>query len=85
MNRLTKTFCHCVTYLNYIPRYGRYYRLIPPAERVKEDDLFDPVQWAWRRHGWWGMNILDRMGLMWKYIDETNPVLKDWHGNDLER
>ena len=83
MNKMTKTFCHFVSYLNYLPRYGRSYRLIPPAERVKEDDLFDPPVWGWRKNGYWGMNLLDRFGLLWKYIDETNPELEEWR-NDIE-
>lgn len=81
MNKMTKMFCHYVMYLNWIPRYGRYYTFLSEEERT-DDKWHGPAQWAWRKHGWWGMNILDRMGLMWKYIDETNPELKEWRNEN---
>jgi len=28
-------------------------------------------------HGHWGLDILDDMGLLWKYIDELNPEFEN--------
>lgn len=61
-------FCRVVMRLDWIPRYGRLYRY----EGVDEegDMKLGPARWEWQRRGRWGMYLLDRMGLLWWFIDE---------------
>lgn len=75
MNKWTMKFCHIVLQLDRIPRYGRLYTY---HGSLKREDM--TKHWEWQRRGRWGMNLLDRMGLMWKYIDATNP---GWDGNTI--
>lgn len=57
MNKWTKAFCWTILRLEYIPRYK----------------FSGPAEWKWQKHGHWGLNLLDNMNLLWKYIDATNP------------
>lgn len=72
MNRWQVLLCRCVMQLDRIPRYGRLYRL-----RTETRTVDKKPHWEWQRRGRWGMNLLDRMGLLWKYIDHTNPGWAD--------
>ena len=64
MNLCLYLFCRVVVQLNRIPRYGRYYRLRP-------EGLEQTARWAWSQNGRWGWDLLDRMGLFWDYLDES--------------
>jgi len=59
--------CWSVCKLDRIPRYGRYYRIDIKTRK------FSKAQWKYYRRGRWGMNILDRLGLFWPYLDYLNP------------
>lgn len=66
-------FCRLVLRLDRIPRYGRLYPWDGPGGvRERIDARFEgrPVpkrvtNWRYMRHGRWGMNLLDHMGLLW--------------------
>lgn len=70
MNRPTWILCRLIVRLDRIPRYGRLYRLLGD---IDDDGLrrIGPAQWTWQRWGRWGLNLLDRLGLLWQYIDEA--------------
>ncbi len=72
MNRWTKLFCKVVSYLDYIPRYGRLYRWDTETDKIDKKP-----HWRFMWHGHWGLDILDDMGLLWKYIDELNPEFEN--------
>lgn len=61
-------FCIAVLYLNHIPRFGRLYYLDKYDNKKRE--------WRFMRNGFWGINILDRMGLFWWYTDQI--MSDDW-------
>lgn len=63
MNKWTMKFCKLIVKLDRIPRYGRLYTL--------NSAILKP-EWRYQKHGLWGMNILDRLGLFWAFIDETD-------------
>lgn len=63
MNIQTLLFCRVILYLDYIPRYGRYYRVLG-------DGLFGPTEWKFWKRGYWGTNILDKLGLLDRIIDQ---------------
>lgn len=70
MNRPTWILCRLIMRLDRIPRYGRLYEVRPPWD--DDDDVaLGPAQWTWQHHGRWGLNLLDRLGLLWQYIDEV--------------
>lgn len=58
--------CRVVLVFNLLPRYGRLYKMIPG----EDGPTLGPATWTWQRHGHWGVNLLDRMNLMWAYIAE---------------
>ncbi len=70
MNKAKKTMCEAILLLNYVPRYGRTYSL------EKISDLSELVnqkpEWVFFRYGFWGTNILDKCGLLWQYVEETD-------------
>jgi len=72
MNRRTWWFCRLVTQLDWIPRYGRLYRL----ERVPTTSEADPnwksaaAEWRWQKRGHWGLNLLSKLNLLWPFLDE---------------
>lgn len=74
-------FCRQVMRLDRIPRYGRLYPLRGPGGVMDRLDARDEgrtipkkaVEWRYQRRGHWGLNLLDRMGLLWPYIDATQP------------
>lgn len=64
-------FCRVVMRLDWIPRYGRFYRVhFSEDSDGKKKTTLGPARWTWQRRGRWGMYLLDRMGLMWWFIDE---------------
>jgi hypothetical protein len=74
MKRSTWWLCNMILYLDRIPRYGRLYRLedIPEdPDSMTRDWKKAAAIWTWQRHGHWGINLLDRMGLMWRWLDEA--------------
>lgn len=54
-------FCKLISKLNKMPRYGRYY-VIANGEIQKP-------KWHYRKFGFWGLNILDNMNLLDKYLN----------------
>lgn len=70
MNRATYWFCRAAFYLDRIPRYGRIYTL-------KKDEIIGP-HWEYMKNGLWGTHLLDRLNLLWKYIDYANPDIREW-------
>jgi len=72
-------FCWAVMWLNRIPRYGRLWRWIGADDL--DLDFNDKTKWVkhwrWQRRGWWGVNLLNSMGLMWRYFDYRNPEPED--------
>ena len=56
-------FCWTVMRLNYLPRYGRYYTAVRHGKEV----TWDGPHWAFTRHGFWGLNILIKMKLFFRY------------------
>ena len=82
MNRRTALFCRVVMQLDRIPRYGRLYRMPrdPETGKLYRSTSLMIKEWRWQRRGRWGMNLLDKMGLFWPYLDHCNPGLKDWEG-----
>jgi hypothetical protein len=83
MNKITKIFCRCILNLNYIPRYGRLYTLLPKEERAI-GKFVGPAEWRWQKNGLWGVNLLDDLGLLGKYIDETNPEITMEENSDSQ-
>lgn len=66
-------FCCVVSWLDYIPRYGRLFsytkrdlRLLhearPPSPRS--------YRWSWQRYGLWGFHFMTRHQLFWPFLDE---------------
>lgn len=76
MNPVKYWLCYVVSYLNYLPRYGRLYRLRMGTDgrlERSEDGRFTrrrDVEWRWQRYGHWGLNLLDRVNLYWPFHDE---------------
>lgn len=78
MNKAKWIFCNLVLKLDWIPRCGRFYPLL----QERDDDglrIIGPAEWSWQRRGRWGMYFLDRVGLLWPWIDE---VQKRKYGNN---
>jgi len=63
-----EAFCWCVMWLNLIPRYGRYYRWTGIRGEGHRRS-WDGPYWSFTWRGYWGMNILMRLGLFWRYTD----------------
>jgi hypothetical protein len=76
MSRATWILCSLIARLDRIPRYGRLYPLRPRDP----DNLVGPARWTWQRRGHWGLNLLNRLGLLWQYIDEA-----EWRHNAASR
>jgi hypothetical protein len=55
-----------VMLLDYIPRYGRLYTFIRFDEN---ENMVTEKHWKWQKCGRWGLNLLNDMGLLWRYID----------------
>jgi hypothetical protein len=81
MSPMLQRFCYLVMQLDRIPRYGRLYPLRGPGgvrDQIEAKHEGRPiprraVHWRYQRRGRWGMNLLQRMGLMWRYFDATQP------------
>jgi hypothetical protein len=81
VNPALRQFCHLVMQLDRIPRYGRLYPMRGPGgvkDRIEARHEGRPVpkkavSWRYQRRGRWGMNLLRRMGLFWRYLDATQP------------
>jgi hypothetical protein len=58
--------------LDRIPRYGRHY-VLKGTDPETLDLIVGPTVWSWHKYGYWGLNLLDDLGLMWAYIDTTSP------------
>jgi hypothetical protein len=69
MNPWLVRFCELVMQLDRMSRYGRYYRI----KTVNGEMVTSPARWSWQRRGRWGMNLLDRLGLLFPYIDHVDP------------
>jgi len=63
--------CRVVLLLDAIPRYGRLYQWLGLDDNG--DVKMGNARWTWQRRGRWGLNLLDHFGLLWRYIDATNP------------
>lgn len=77
-------FCWTVWQLNRVPRFGRLYRVPRNAEgklMFGREHLIK--EWKWQRHGHWGLNILKRMGLLWRWLYHQEPGWAD-EGDDDE-
>lgn len=72
MNKMTKAFCWIVLQLDRIPRYGRLYKWDSKNSRT-----FKKPIWKFMKNGRWGFHLLDKMNLLWPYIYETNPDLRE--------
>ena len=70
MNRAKYRLCGWIIQLDRIPRYGRTYVVIPPSE-PEGNFSRGPAQWTWQRHGHWGLNLLNKLGWLWEYVDEN--------------
>jgi hypothetical protein len=64
-----EAFCWCVMWLDLIPRYGRYYRWTGVVDEGEHRRTWDGPHWSFQRYGHWGMNVLIRLGLFWRYTD----------------
>lgn len=60
--------CFQIHRLDKIPRYGRLYPLKPPGSKP---------HWRYMKRGWWGLYLLDDLGLLWAYIDTMAPYDKN--------
>lgn len=69
-------FCKLVLYLDLLPRYGRVY--------TWKDGWLTGPQWMYMRRGCWGSHLLDRLGLLWPFIDHCHPDLGEWIARELE-
>jgi hypothetical protein len=61
--------CNLILQLDRLPRYGRYYEL-RPQRHPDDSEQLGPAIWTWQRYGHWGINILDRLGWLWPWMDE---------------
>lgn len=73
MNKALALFCRLVLLLEYIPSYRRYYVWDPEVDIWGPGALKIKPVWRWSWRGSWGINLLARLGLLWRYIDHTNP------------
>jgi hypothetical protein len=81
MPRWARRLCHLILQLDRIPRYGRLYPAFGPGglfERLDAQAKGLPVparkaKWRYMKYGRWGLNLLDKIGLLWPYVDTTNP------------
>lgn len=70
MNSVQFTFCRALCYLDWIPRYGRFYSYKGDLSGLRNRGNWTK-HWCYQQHGRWGTSLLDRMGLLWKFIDEN--------------
>jgi hypothetical protein len=81
MPQWTQHLCRLILKLDHIPRYGRLYPAFGPGsvfERLDAEDKGLPVpprkvEWRYMRYGRWGLDLLDKVDLLWPYIDTPNP------------
>jgi hypothetical protein len=66
-------FCRTVMYLNYIPKYGRYYTYLAEESKEAGELVLSKAHWTWQKRGLWGIYLLDDLGLMWAYLDTVSP------------
>ena len=64
--------CHKIHLLDLIPRYGRLYSFDKDAVTL-ERSIGRKPEWRYMKHGWWGMYLLQDLGLFWAYIDTMQP------------
>lgn len=80
---LRDLLCRCLFLFDAVPRYGRLYTtvVIPIFDDV--DDVtrqtgniyrISEPTWAWWRKGYWGSNLLNRLGWLDAYIKEESQV-----------
>lgn len=69
MSRAKYRLCMWIMKLDRIPRYGRSYAMIRPAD--PEGSWTGPAQWGWQKHGHWGLNLLNKLGWLWEFVDEN--------------
>lgn len=67
MGRVHYWMCRAILLLDRFPRYGRFYEAISTDGRI----LWSEVKWKFWRHGFWGINILDRVGWLDLFIRES--------------
>lgn len=62
-----------VSHLNYVPRYGRMYRLtqLDVASGDRRARFKREIHWAWQWRGHWGDVLLMRIGMYWDFLDES--------------
>lgn len=77
MGRVHYWVCRSILLLDRIPRYGRFYEAISTNGRV----LWSEAKWKFWRRGFWGINILDRVGWLDLFIMESEyrHALKERH------
>lgn len=81
MTPRTLWFCRQVMRLDAIPRYGRLYPWDGPGgvkDRLEAADEGRPipkkvVHWRFMRRGHWGLHLLDKLDLLWPYLDTIQP------------
>ena len=68
MNKAKWIFCNLVLKLDWIPRYGRLYPYeVGPKGRL----IRAKPEWTYQRRGRWGMYFLDRIDLLWPWVEEA--------------
>jgi hypothetical protein len=72
MNIALRAFCWTIMRLDYIPRYGRMYRTVEPI-RVGKPIVWTKPEWHYMKRGLWGFRLLNRIGLLGKYLKYHNP------------
>lgn len=72
--------CRVILVLDRIPRYGRTYTLLAAPHDVEEKYTFSKARWGFERRGYWGFNLLDRIGWLDQFIDYYNPPEKSDDG-----
>lgn len=64
--------CRLILLLDWVPRYGRVYQLDPPPQTMR---------WQVMSRGMWGFYLLDRVGWLDLFIDESEyrQAVKESH------
>lgn len=76
MNPIAYRFCWLMMYtLDRIPGYCRYYTVTRPASPAPDwVPRFADMQahWTWQRHAEWGFRLINRLGLIDAFADESD-------------
>ena len=70
LGRATRAFCWImIMTLDHIPRYGRWFHVLPDEARLKSLPTLIQGGWRWYWDGNWGCALLHKMGLLGRYVD----------------